>query len=380
MSLKKNLLLILTLLMVFAGCVGGDSSESGDNQFTSLPEYTLEQVLELSGKDDVLLGRPNSVVFDSAGNLLVMDLATYSVHVFDDEGIYQTSFGSQGEGPGEFQQPMRMLLTKQDTLYINDNIRGSLLVYSRNGDYDWEHAYDILLPQSGDGFPFYSLYPTDEGIPTVFRVRDDSDDYPNGYSTIKFINRNGDITKETDLKFNNGDVLEVNMNDMQMQIGLSELNSTEIAPHPDGSFIQAWTADPVLYQFSADGDTLNTMELEGYPIEPATSEAVSVLAERYGSGFGNIESGMEEAIGDFFPAFTDVMVMHDESIWLRKVRTVDTRQSWYHLAPEGVPSGTLLLGENESLRNAVANHVYVSSEADDGSPVIVKYRLSTSEI
>jgi len=380
MSLKKNLLLILTSIMVFAGCVGGDSSESGDNQFTSLPEYTLEQVLELSGNDDVLLGRPNSVVLDSDGNLLVMDLATYSVHVFDDEGTYQTSFGSQGEGPGEFQQPMRMLLTKQDTLYINDNIRGSLLVYYRNGDYDWEHAYDILLPQSGKGFPFYSLYPTDEGIPTVFRVRDDSDDYPNGYSTIKFINRNGDITKETDLKFNNGDVLEVNMNDMQMQIGLSELNRTEIAPHPDGSFIQAWTADPVLYQFSADGDTLNTMELEGYPIEPATSETISVLAERYGTGFGNIESGMEEAIGDFFPAFTDVMVMHDESIWLRNVRTVDTRQSWYHLSPEGVPSGTLLLGENESLRNAVANHVYVSGEADDGSPVIVKYSLSASDI
>ena len=380
MSLKKNLLLIFTSLMVIAGCGGGGNSETGENQFTSLPEYTLEQVLELSGSDEILLGRPINTVLDSNGNHLVMDLASYKVHVFDSEGTYQTSFGSQGEGPGEFQQPARMLLSEQDTLYINDNIRRSLLVYQRNGDYNWEHAYDILLPQSDGAFPFYTLYPTEEGIPTVFRVRDDSDEFPNGYSTVKFINRDGDVIKETGVKFNNGDMLEVNMDDMQMQIGLSELNSTEIVPQSNGSYIQAWTADPVLYQFSADGDTLQTMAFDGYPIEPATPEAISVLAERYSAGFADIESGMEEAIGDFFPAFTDIMVMHDESIWLRRVRTEDTRQSWYHLSAEGVPMGTLLLEENESLRNAVDGHVFVSGEAEDGSPVILKYRISADEV
>lgn len=380
MSLKKNLLLILTYLLLLAGCSGGGSNESGENQFESLPEYALEQVQVLSGTDDVLLGRPTDTALDSDGNHLVMDLASYKVHVFDSAGNYQTSFGSQGEGPGEFQQPTRMLLSDQDTLYINDSIRRSLLVYHRNGEYDWEHSYDILLPQSGGGFPFYSLYPTDEGIPTVFRVRDDSDEYPNGYSTIKFINRNGDVTQETDVKFDNGDMLEISMNDMQVQVGLSELNSTEIVPHPDGSYIQAWTADPVLYQFSADGDTLNTMGFEGFPIEPATPEAISVLAERYGSGFTDIESGMEEAIGDFFPAFTDIMVLHDESIWLKRVRTEDTRQSWYHLSPDGTPLGTILLAENEALRNGVDGHIYVSSEAEDGSPVVVKYRVSKSDM
>lgn len=379
MSLKKNLFLILTTYMLITGCGGSGGSETGDNQFTSLPEYTLEQVLELSGNDEVMLGRPTETVIDSDGNHLVMDLASYKVHVFDSEGTYQISFGSQGEGPGEFQQPSRLLLSAQDTLYINDNIRRSLLVYQRNGDYNWEHAYDIKLPQSDGGFPFYTLYPTEEGIPTVFRVRDDSDEFPNGYSTIKFINRNGNVIKETDVKFDNGDMLEVNMNDMQIQIGLSELNSTEIVPQSDGSYIQAWTADPVLYKFSADGDTLRTIALDGYPIEPATPEAISVLAERYSAGFADIESGMEEAIGDFFPAFTDIMVMHDESIWLKRVRTEDTRQSWYHLSPEGVPVGTLLLDENESLRNAVDGHVFVSGEAEDGSPVVLKYRLLTRE-
>lgn len=376
MSLKKNLSILLISFFLIVGCSGNGDSESEENLFSELSEYNLEQVMVLSGNDEVILGRPGNTVIDSDGNHLIMDTATYSVHVFDNEGVYQTSFGSQGDGPGEFQQPSRLLLSAQDTLYVNDNIRRSLLVYYRSGDYDWVHAYDISLPQSDNGFPFYSLYPTDKGIPIVYRVRDDSDEYPNGYSTINFINRNGDITEETDVKFNNGDMLEVNMNEMQIQIGLSELNSTEITPHPDGSYFQAWTAEPVLYQFSADGDTLNTIELNGYPIQPATPEALSVLAERYGGGFGDIENDMEEAIGDFFPAFTDVMVMHDESIWLRQVRTEDTRQSWYHLSAHGTPLGTLLLAENESLRNAVDDHVFVSGEAEDGSPVILKYRLT----
>lgn len=378
MPFKKNILLHLFVVLLIAGC-GSGAEETQESLFTELPEYNLEQVQMMASSDDLILGRPVYTEIDSDGNHLVMDLASFEVHVFDASGTYQTSFGRQGEGPGEMQQPMRPVLSEQDTLYISDNARRSLIVYFRNDEFSWEHAYDISYPATEEGFPFYSLTPTGAGYPIVYRVQDDSDDFPNGYSTIKLINRSGDLIRDTGVKFNAGNMLEVNMNNTQLRLGLSELKSSEITPHPDGSYFQAWTGDPVLHQFSAVGDSLRSIELEGYPVQPVTSEAISSLAESYGQ-FSDLESNLKQSIGDFFPAFAQMQVMKDYSIWLRRITPQETNQSWYHLSPDGEPLGLLILAGGESLRNAVEGHVYVSGEAEDGAPVILKYQISVDEV
>lgn len=379
MSFKKNFILHVFIILLIAGC--GDSEEtSRDSRFADLPEYTLEQVQVLADQGDLILGRPVYTEIDSDGNHLVMDLASYEVHLFDSDGTYQTSFGSRGEGPGEFQQPMRPVLSENDTLYISDNGRRSLLVYSRSGEYSWDHAYDVSFPATEEGFPFYSLTPTEAGFPIVYRVQDDSEEFPNGYSTVKLIDRNGNVIQDTGVKFDVGKNLELNMGDTRISMRLSEMHSTQISPHPDGSYFQAWTEDPVLYQFSAEGDSLRSIELSGYPVQPVTSDAISSLSERYGEQFGSLESDLEEAIGDFFPVFSQMQVMKDHSIWLRKITPEVSGQSWYHLSPDGEPLGSLTLEDGISLRNAVTGHVYVSGEAEDGSPVLLKYQISTDDV
>lgn len=379
MLFKKKGGCYIIIIFLIAGCGGGQENVQGD-RFTELPEYNLEQVQILEGDDSLILGRPVYTEIDSDGNHLVMDLAGFEVHVFDGDGTYQTSFGSKGEGPGEFQQPRRPVLSEQDTLYISDNMRRSLIVYSRSGGYTWEHAYDISFPATEEGYPFYSLTPTGAGYPIVYTVNDNSDEFPNGYTTVKLISRNGNMIRDTGVKFNSGEMLEINSNDTQIRLGLSELYRSEISPHPDGSYFQSWTEKPLLYQFSAVGDSLRTIELTGYPEQAVTSEAVESLSERFGGQFGSLQSDLREALGDFFPAFSQMQIMKDHSIWLRRITPESTNQSWYHLSPDGEPLGLLALAEGESLRNAVSNHIYVSGEAEDGAPVILKYRLSADGV
>ena len=377
-SAKLVLPIFLGLILIITAC--GSEEPSQESRFTDLPEYKLEQVQMLDSQDDLILGRPTYTEIDSDGNHLVMDLATFEVHVFDGEGTYQTSFGSQGEGPGEMQQPRRPVLSEQDTLYISDNARRSLIVYSRNGDYSWDHAYDLSYPQAENGFPFYSLTPTEAGYPIVYRVQDDSEEFPNGYSTVKLLGKNGNVIQDTGVRFHAGEMLELNMNDTQIRIGLSEMKNSEITPHPDGSYLQAWTAEPVLHQFSAVGDSLRTITLNDYPVQPVTNEAISSLTERYGGQFGSLESDMKAAIGEYFPAFSQIRIMKDHSIWLKRITPEVPSESWYHLSADGEPLGLLPLEEGESLRNAVSGHVYVSGEDNDGAPVILKYRIFTDEV
>jgi hypothetical protein len=222
--------------------------------------------------------------------------------------------------------------------------------------------------------------PSQTGYPIVYQIQEESEDFPNGYSTVKLVNKEGEIIHDTDLKFRTGEMLELNMGGNRISLRFSEIHSTQITPFADGTFLQAWTPDPVLHHFSSEGDTLRSIELENYPRQRATSDAISSLTERYGGQFGNLESDMKKAIGDFFPAFSQIRIMKDNTIWLRRITPGDSNESWYHLAADGVPLGTMTLEEGVSLGNSVSDYIYVSGANDDGSPVIIKYRLSAEEV
>ena len=75
----------------------------------------------------------------------------------------------------------------------------------------------------------------------------------------------------------------------------------------------------MLNQFSAEGYSLCTIELNDLPVLPVTSADIDSLIERYESGLGATENNIDEILGGFFPAFSQVRVMKDRSIWLQKV-------------------------------------------------------------
>lgn len=372
MPFQHHFILLISICFILNGC-GNDTSI--DDRFSDLPEYQLEAVETLADQGEMILGRPVYTEIDSKGNRLVMDLSTFQIRVYDDVGVYQGSFGREGTGPGEFQQPRRPMISESDTLYISDNTRRSLIVYYKAGDYTWNHAYDIAFPQAENAFPFYALMPSEAGYPVVYMVQDDSEEFPNGYSTVKLVNRAGKVMNDTGVKFRTGEMITLTMNESRISLGFSELHNSQIEPHHDGTYFQAWTSDPALNHYGAGGELLRTIELEGYPVQPVTSEAISALSARYGGQFGDFSSELRNKIGEYFPAFSQIMTMKDHSIWLRRIMPETNQQSWYHLSPDGEPLGQLTLDSGFNLRNATGDHVYLSGSLDDGSPAIFRYLL-----
>jgi len=371
--------LLLSALLIFALFLPGCSEEEIKyDYFSELPAYQLEQVQILSDQEEVILGRPVYTEIDSDGNRLVMDLSSFQIHVYDKEGTLRNSFGQEGDGPGEFRQPRNLMIGENDTLYVNDNTRRSLLVYAKTGEHDWKHAYDLSYPQIENGFATFFLMPGEGGYPIVVNISEESEEFPNGYTTVKLTGKNGANIRNTDVRFARGEMLTIESGGNRIMLGLSEVANSQVTAAKNGTYYQAWTAEPVIYHYSSDGELLRTIELEGYPIQQTTSRHISELNDRmFGGQFGNQTSALRGAIGDYFPAFTQIMVMNDESIWLSRVMPESTGQHWYHLSSTGEPLGKLGLENGFSLRNAIANHIYVSGETEDGSPAILKYRITT---
>lgn len=370
-------LLLFALLLFSLLLIGCSEEVIKESYFSELPAYQLEQVEILSDQEEVILGRPVYTEIDSDGNRLVMDLASFEIHIYDKQGVLRNSFGHEGDGPGEFRQPRNLMIGENDTLYVNDNSRRSLLVYAKTGKYEWSHAYDLAYPPIENGFATFFLMPGESGYPVVARIREDSEEFPNGYTTVKLTDYNGAIIQNTGVMFAEGEMLTIESNGNRIMFGLSEVANSQITVSRNDTYYQAWTAEPVIYQYRNDGELLRTIELEGYPIQKATSRHISELNEGvFGGRFGNQTSALRGAIGEYFPAFSQIMVTDDESIWLSRIMPESKDQHWYHLSPTGEPLGKLHLENGYNLRNADTDYIYVSGETENGSPAILRYRLT----
>ncbi|MFU8813238.1 MAG: 6-bladed beta-propeller [Balneolaceae bacterium] len=374
MANKQFLIFTMGIALAAAGCSSSEVEQT--DAFSELPAYELELVEALSDQGDLIVGQPTYTEIDSDGNRLVMDLSSFEIHVYDREGIYQNSFGREGNGPGEFQQPARPIIGENDTLYISDYMRRSLLVLYKSGDYNWSSAYDVAYPQSENGFPSRALTPTQDGYPVIYRSNEALDEFPDGYYEVRLLNRRGNSIGNTDVKFRSGSGIALRVGENRVSIGLSEMPNNQMTPKNDGTYFQAWNGDPVIYHYRNDGELLKEIHLDGYPVQEVTGDAISALNERmFGGQFGDLSRELRDSIGDTFPLFSQIMVTHDESLWLARIVPESSNQSWYHLSPDGQPLGRLTLEEGQRLRNADGDHIYVSGEMDDGSPAILTFRV-----
>src|SRR5215211_7331743 len=72
------------------------------------------------------LGELSGIALDRAGNVYVSDFSATKIWVFDRAGRSQPGIGRKGQGPGEFQAPTGLGITRDDgRLYVRDQVRVS---------------------------------------------------------------------------------------------------------------------------------------------------------------------------------------------------------------------------------------------------------------
>jgi len=154
---QKNIILssIIAFFLLFSGCSSKeDESEklnyeekitdgiktiynSAKPSFTEI-NYNFKTKCIISAEnenDSILLFKSiERVKMDSKKNIYVLDLKGFQVVKFDSKGNHIKSFGSQGNGPGEFLDPYDMEI-RNDTLYVADNGLKKVLRFDIDGKF-----------------------------------------------------------------------------------------------------------------------------------------------------------------------------------------------------------------------------------------------------
>lgn len=78
-----------------------------------------------------------------AGRIYVADDLRHHVAVYDTAGDQVDIIGGQGEGPGEFSSPWKLVLGKADSLFVWDTEQAKISVFSPAPDFNYTRAFQV---------------------------------------------------------------------------------------------------------------------------------------------------------------------------------------------------------------------------------------------
>lgn len=95
-----------------------------------------------SGSDAKTFNRPTDIAWDSKGNFYVSDgYGNTRVVKFDKTGKYLTTWGTAGNGPGQFRVPHSIGVDAKDRVYVSDRENSRIQIFDENGKLlkSWDH-------------------------------------------------------------------------------------------------------------------------------------------------------------------------------------------------------------------------------------------------
>ena len=174
MKIKPALFIFITIIAFLFNCGKSDKTytieiKDGVNYVHNhAPMWgdTLKVALEFVQKigdldtedENYQLYKPCDIVRDFYENLYVLDRGNYRIQKYDKNGKYIMTIGREGEGPGEFSNPVRLQIDSEENLYVGDT--GCIMVFTNNGkeikiirlsmarSFHRTHAGNILTPTS----------------------------------------------------------------------------------------------------------------------------------------------------------------------------------------------------------------------------------------
>jgi len=95
----------------------------------------LEELWRVGGEDgEAIFGVVIQVLADADGNIYLLDLQLSEVQVYDPDGEYLRTLSRQGEGPGEVNNPVDMVMLPNDVLGLAQPFPGKIIKIDLEGN------------------------------------------------------------------------------------------------------------------------------------------------------------------------------------------------------------------------------------------------------
>lgn len=386
-------------LAVVAGCGEGASRDGFDAE--ALPVLTLTEELRIGSVDDPDLGfsRIGGVTVDEDGNVYVLERQDREVRVFDPAGRLLRVIGGEGEGPGEFRDPL-LLGFRGDSLWVNDGRLRRITMFNREGEVlsTFQTGLDLTVSHPAPGVTmteFHTGALRSDGLldmrwpPLVSWSQalalPDSVAVP----VLRF-DRAGNVVDTTAWDAYWFDVVRVALGGQEFWTPVPapgtplRLREEDVLVHVDRRPAGGEAATFAVTRTRSTNDTVYHRVFHYRPRAFSTAwvdSVVGAFATRMGRALQADSSVAARAFREaaalpaFQPPVSLIRSGADGSLWLR--REVDTGEiyRWMILRPDGSPRGQVELPKGTTLQWMSGDVVYAVERDDLDVPWIVRYGM-----
>ncbi len=329
-------LILISVLWLFA--CGEPPAEEGS---CTVPVDTLvavDSIGVLMGDTCYMFGAIADFDPLPAGGAALLDRMTGRISIFSSDGTFERSFGRMGEGPGEFQYPVKLVCMPSDMYVVLEFLNGNVTLFDAGGVYmdRWE--------MDGMGtFPLYAYAFDDSSFVSYnFSMVMGESDFHIRYSLWRYNVMTGEVLAEY-FTWNGAaspstDFVPAYINSVSDGNGWLYLTRVE----NDSWMIEVFGPE------STPLDTILAFPGRGrIPVESDTSSVPGVYIVRYayyedgdtGTGFMNTNAP------DKHPLINGIAVGPDGYIWAR--RGGPETRIWDVISPEGVHKREVVLEHDD---------------------------------
>jgi hypothetical protein len=105
---------------------------------------------EAEGREEYMFVEVQSITTDDEGRIYVLDSEEYNVKIYDRDGTFVHKFGREGQGPGEFSRPIKVVVTNQDEILVQNLFSKPFNFFSLEGKYKRSVSPDEFMLGGSD--------------------------------------------------------------------------------------------------------------------------------------------------------------------------------------------------------------------------------------
>jgi hypothetical protein len=397
------ILVFLSALLLLSSCTGGPPAgpyfATRDSAGVVIAEnqgpfsegtggwgISQEAVMEigaLEGDDAYLFDLIAGGARLSDGSIAVLDSRAPNLRIYDASGEHLRTFGTRGEGPGEFASPRRLGVLPGDTLVVADVRLRRISLFHPVGGF----IRSATLPPEFPGY-LLTVGMFSSGSFLVQRMifgEDRTDGYARGQVHYRSVTLDGEL--ETDFGEFLGEEV-VLATEAQGERTLSFMGNSpfakgaQVAVGGERFYYSSQDAYEIEVR-SQEGELQRIIRVDRCP-QPVTQEQVDALMEEALEGLedDNISRRFRRyyetaPIPEYHPAHESLFADREGFLWVQETRVTDEEPRRYSIFdPHGRLTGTLVFPNRLSILEIGPDYLLGRGTDDLGVQYIRMYRLT----
>ena len=357
-----------------------------------LNDIRFTEMVVYGESEDVMFGNILTSAVGPSGRVYLGDMDQQKIHVLDINGDYITSFGGQGNGPGEFQM-INKIAVNQEYVYAFDMIQARIHLFEPD-QYRYVRTISLLENDSGgqprmtpgEGRPFDFFLTSDSNL--LVSYRNFMDPTANRTSVIspagEVIDRDRfDFTPEDD-----ENVAQRTSGGMVMVANFPFSRTSRMTASGNGMVYYNWSGNFSFDLFDESGNKLRTFNhpfthaplirrevMEAY--EGNTGTRVVFGSGPGGGGAAPSMSAMLQNMDlpETWPAVNTMFADKQNRLWVSTFTEKMNERRWYLFDPSGNLLGNFTWPNGKTVVYADEEYVYTLIRDPEELDVLVKYRI-----